>query len=78
MIQMRYQEPRDFHGGESQIMGEASLHWLSLRVQMILDEIIKVTDASGETSHLKRIHLAGVYRANLGFCRYGLAIIGVT
>lgn len=45
---------------------------------MILDEIIKVTDASGETSHLKRTHLAGVYRANLGFCHCGLAVIGVT
>lgn len=45
---------------------------------MILDEIIKVTDASGETSHLKRTHLAGVYRVNLGFCHCGLAVIGVT
>lgn len=44
---------------------------------MLLDEIRKVTDASGETSHLKRIYLAGVYRAPLGFHHFGLAIIRV-
>lgn len=41
----------------------------------MLDEIRKVTDdASGETSHLKRICLAEVHRAPLDFHHFGLAI----